>query len=197
MTQTGVPNCNNTRQILTPCIFPFRVSYVVSVVWVTRVDSRFVPNQWETSLQSNAVSHWLGANLESALSDCCMITLTLVFCRQRTPYCRSIISHCSTRACPRRPTDIPPWHWLSLQRRTTNPWICERANRHATSVRRNRGKAGMGSVSHWSGGSLLWWAQATDAWPSQGWLLQGLVGLSLYSSLLLRSEKKITVKPLV
>ena len=25
------------------------------------------PNQWKTSLQSNAVSHWLGANLESAL----------------------------------------------------------------------------------------------------------------------------------
>ena len=25
------------------------------------------PSQWETSLQSNAVSHWLGANLESAL----------------------------------------------------------------------------------------------------------------------------------
>ena len=32
-----------------------------------RVDSRFAPNQWETSLQSNAVSHWLGANLESVL----------------------------------------------------------------------------------------------------------------------------------
>ena len=32
-----------------------------------RVDSRFAPSQWETSLQTNAVSHWLGANLESAL----------------------------------------------------------------------------------------------------------------------------------
>ena len=31
-----------------------------------RADSRFVPSQRETSLQSNAVSHWLGANLESA-----------------------------------------------------------------------------------------------------------------------------------
>ena len=30
------------------------------------VDSRLAPSQWETSLQSNAVSHWLGANLESA-----------------------------------------------------------------------------------------------------------------------------------
>ena len=32
-----------------------------------RDDSRIVPSQWETSLQSNAVSHWLGANLESSL----------------------------------------------------------------------------------------------------------------------------------
>ena len=32
-----------------------------------RADSWFAPSQWETSLQSNAVSHWLGANLESAL----------------------------------------------------------------------------------------------------------------------------------
>ena len=32
-----------------------------------RADSRFAPSQWETSLQSNAVSHWLGTNLESAL----------------------------------------------------------------------------------------------------------------------------------
>ena len=32
-----------------------------------RADSRFVPSQWETSLQSNTISHWLGANLESAM----------------------------------------------------------------------------------------------------------------------------------
>ena len=31
-----------------------------------RADSRVAPSQWETSLQSNTVSHWLGANLESA-----------------------------------------------------------------------------------------------------------------------------------
>ena len=32
-----------------------------------RADSRFALSQWETSLQSNTVCHWLGANLESAL----------------------------------------------------------------------------------------------------------------------------------
>ena len=42
-------------------------------VWSTtkqpmpRADPRFVPNQWETPLQSNGISHWVGANLESAL----------------------------------------------------------------------------------------------------------------------------------
>ena len=30
-------------------------------------NDRFASSQWEMSLQSHAVSHWLGANLESAL----------------------------------------------------------------------------------------------------------------------------------
>ena len=34
---------------------------------IPRADLRLTPSQWETSLQSNAVSHWLRANLESAL----------------------------------------------------------------------------------------------------------------------------------
>ena len=33
-----------------------------------RAGSRFASSQWETSLQSNAVSHWLGASLKSAMS---------------------------------------------------------------------------------------------------------------------------------
>ena len=33
----------------------------------TRADSRLAPSQWETSLQSSNVSHWLGASLDSAL----------------------------------------------------------------------------------------------------------------------------------
>ena len=38
-----------------------RISYNI------RADSRFAPSEWETSLQSNAVSHWLSAKLESDL----------------------------------------------------------------------------------------------------------------------------------
>ena len=37
------------------------------VTMIFRADSRFAPSQWEASLQNNAASHWLGANLESAL----------------------------------------------------------------------------------------------------------------------------------
>ena len=33
-----------------------------------RADSRLAPSQWEMSLQSNAISHWLGAKLERALT---------------------------------------------------------------------------------------------------------------------------------
>ena len=41
-------------------------SSVFNKVW-NRADSRLAPSQWETLLQGNAVSHWLVANLESAL----------------------------------------------------------------------------------------------------------------------------------
>ena len=40
----------------------------MSSLWVKLViTTRFAPSQWEPMLQSNGVSHWLGANLESAL----------------------------------------------------------------------------------------------------------------------------------
>ena len=36
------------------------------VLWLyTRAYSRFVHSQWKSSLQSNTISHWLGASLES------------------------------------------------------------------------------------------------------------------------------------
>ena len=45
----------------------FSLSIAGSDASVYRADSRLAPIQRETSLQSNAVPHWLGANLESAL----------------------------------------------------------------------------------------------------------------------------------
>ena len=37
------------------------------VILKFRADTRLAPSQWETALQSNAVSHWMGGNLVSAL----------------------------------------------------------------------------------------------------------------------------------
>ena len=45
----------------------FSAQYLSLYSWHLRADSRFAPSQWGTSLQSNSVSHWLGANLLSAL----------------------------------------------------------------------------------------------------------------------------------
>ena len=44
--------------------------YNIQHIWrgTRRADSRFALSQWETSLQSNVVSHWLGTNLESTLN---------------------------------------------------------------------------------------------------------------------------------
>ena len=59
----------NTRLLTSP---PTCAILQCVVVWLdhsvcrenkTKVDFRLAPSQWETSLQSNAVSHWLGANL--------------------------------------------------------------------------------------------------------------------------------------
>ena len=45
-----------------------------------RADSMFAPSQWETALLCNDVSHWLGANLESARN----------YFRRKSRFCRSL-----------------------------------------------------------------------------------------------------------
>ena len=54
----------------------------------TRADSRLVPSQWETSLQSNAVSHWPGANLESALRASSYVLAELGILAGTDPLCQ-------------------------------------------------------------------------------------------------------------
>ena len=49
---------------------------MITVCYNIRVDSRLAPSQWETSLQRNIVSHWLSANLESALNFGCTKTFS-------------------------------------------------------------------------------------------------------------------------
>ena len=41
----------------------------IKPITIRRADSRFASSQWETALLCNDVSHWLDANLESALSE--------------------------------------------------------------------------------------------------------------------------------
>ena len=54
------------------CCFHYHYQNTPShlLMWMytfSRADSRFAPRQWETALLCDDVSHWLGANLESAL----------------------------------------------------------------------------------------------------------------------------------
>ena len=44
-----------------------KVSTIEKIVRIVRADFRLSPGQWETSLESNAVSHWPRTNLESEL----------------------------------------------------------------------------------------------------------------------------------
>ena len=44
-----------------------RKNTVTIQISLFRADSGLAPSKWETSLQSNAASRWLGANLESTL----------------------------------------------------------------------------------------------------------------------------------
>ena len=60
----GVPG--KIQAVVPNCHAPGRLIGMLQCV-SHRADSRLAPSQWETSLQSNAVSHWLGINLESAL----------------------------------------------------------------------------------------------------------------------------------
>ena len=43
---------------------------VIDCWFHTRDQSRYAPSQWETSLQCNDVSHWLGAYLDWSLPHC-------------------------------------------------------------------------------------------------------------------------------
>ena len=56
------------KPFLSPVTSNVSLCYICATTLIRcRDDSRFAPSQWETFLQSNAISHWLGANLESAL----------------------------------------------------------------------------------------------------------------------------------
>ena len=89
VTELPLPSINRVRKydkIIYPmgyalCIvfdatIPFLFIFVLTPIghvftWHNRADSRFAPCHWVTALLCNDVSHWLGANRESARHKCC------------------------------------------------------------------------------------------------------------------------------
>ena len=85
-----------------------------SMLECVRADSRLGPSQWETSLQSNPISHWLGTYLESAL---CYEELPLC----EIPQCCAILITFSNIF--HNPCDIFVWNWFSIMTLSSALWI--------------------------------------------------------------------------
>ena len=71
----------------------------------------FQPSQCETALQSNAVAHWLGANLESALNMIDILWLTYLKCKCNKTFQTSKYNH-QTREV------------VDMALRCTDLWFC-------------------------------------------------------------------------
>ena len=76
------------------CLLMVADSTKPSAERVIRADYRLAPSQWETSLQSNAISHWLGANLESALWMTIMMMFSVLTVRVMTS-CIMLVTSCN------------------------------------------------------------------------------------------------------
>ena len=63
----GVCFCTKTLRNVGRIFMKEQFSLPLLLTMIHRADSKFAPSQWEPSLQSNGVSHWLGANQESVL----------------------------------------------------------------------------------------------------------------------------------
>ena len=70
-------------------------STTYSIVYL-RDYSRFAPSQWETPLLCNDISHWLGANLKSALYLICSCFVKNTGKMMQTPTDPSL-RHCCSR----------------------------------------------------------------------------------------------------
>ena len=120
--------------------------------------NRFAPSQWETSLQSNAISHWLGANLQSALNIptlqlMCKVMLRVSVTAILQIVCTSTISikaKCSLCVWMSHPIKLQPqgslctqvtwklqkWQEVIMEMKTSNMYyeiivICSSLQQHA------------------------------------------------------------------
>ena len=74
-------------------------------------DSRPVPSQWETSLQSNAVFHWLGTNLDSALD---LVISRRLFCMTSSLQQKVMLIYLHLQKRRRQLVVSTVWQWISV-----------------------------------------------------------------------------------
>ena len=69
---------NIYTQIQTTVPLLWAAKYIIQM-FIIRANSRFAPGHWQTALLCNDVSHWLSANLESALyNETCRLDVTII-----------------------------------------------------------------------------------------------------------------------
>ena len=103
--------------------------------WALRADSRFAPSQWVMPLLCNDVSHWLCANLESALGpgtlSCVLKSLRLIWKSTKSANARSSKELQITRyqdGCISNQWlqgDMPHWTWMLSNHSFAFPAIAE------------------------------------------------------------------------
>ena len=69
-----------TPQVLVLYIYRTQTWSSLALYWAY---PRLAPSQWETSLQRNAVSHWLGTTLDSVLLYMCYYLTVQIWCIPR------------------------------------------------------------------------------------------------------------------
>ena len=122
----------------------------------SRANSRFAPSQWEMLLQSSAISHWLGANLESAMLFWCWNWNILGWLGQyHACWCPGSLGHQQPlpRYWPIQNIQIPVFRNLILEKwekskysKIANVFLCSR-----TTVDENWNK-----VNHHNWNGKLW-----------------------------------------
>ena len=86
----------------------------------TSADSWFMPSQWETSLESNTVSHWPGANIEPALNHDTVYAAYLWVSVHWSDKTTLLFTQSPGHMCDKNVTQP----WSSCQIRTIAPCAC-------------------------------------------------------------------------
>ena len=113
-----------------------------------RADSRLAPSQWEMSLLSDIISHWLGANLESALYHILDFVhqkkntftmeqpyvLPILFCQCHACWCPGDLSRKQFNSFPNESSPPPPSQQPNIQDNCSINMICKQFATYAVHV---------------------------------------------------------------